>query len=178
MRLNAARSSFLLLAAAAVVTGCAVLPKPDPRNPAPVKDSPQLLRVCYVVGDGAHLVVGDQIELSTNRFGRLHIRHLPGPDNPNVWNDGEAVAVKKAVLVETVAGKQGARRFVPVGRFSVRVPDQGDAVHDKFDFLASKATANLSNNRFPECNVPLGADEVIIRGVADRDRNDGDAVMR
>ena len=178
MRLNAARSSFLLLAAAAVVTGCAVLPKPDPRNPAPVKDSPQVLRVCYVVGDGAHLVVGDQIELSTNRFGRLRIRHLPGPDNRNVWNDGEAVAVKKAVLVETVAGKQGARRFVPVGRFSVRVPDQGDAVHDKFDFLASKATANLSNNRFPECNVPLGADEVIIRGVADRDRNDGDAVMR
>ena len=177
MRVNAARSSFLLLAAA-FVTGCAVLPKPDPRNPAPVKDSPQVLRVCYVVGDGAHLVVGDQIELSTNRFGRLRIRHLPGPDNRNVWNDGEAVAVKKAVLVETVAGKQGARRFVPVGRFSVRVPDQGDAVHDKFDFLASKATANLSNNRFPECNVPLGADEVIIRGVADRDRNDGDAVMR
>lgn len=178
MRMSVVRSSLLLLAAAVVAAGCAVRPKPDPRNPAPVKDSPQLLRVCYVVGDGAHLVVGDQIELSTNKLGRLRIRHLPGPDNPNVWNGGEAVAVNDAVLVETVAGKPGTRRFVPVGRFSVRVPDQGDAVHEKFDFLASKATANLSNNRFPECNVPLGADEVIIRGVADRDRNDGDAVMR
>lgn len=178
MRVNAVRFSFLLLAAAVFLTGCAVRPKPDPRNPAPVRDAPQLLRVCYVTGDGAHLAVGDQIELSTNRFGRLRIRHLPSPENPNVWNDGEDVAVTRAVLVEAVPGKAGARRFVPVGRFSVRVPDQGDAEHAKFDFIASKATANLSNNRFPACNVALGADEVLIRGVDDEDRHDGDAIAR
>jgi hypothetical protein len=178
MTVNAVRFSFLVLVAVGLATGCAVRPKPDPRNPAPVRDSPQLLRVCYVVGDGAHLVVGDQIELSTNQLGRLRIRHLPGPENPNVWNGGDDVAVRRAVFVETVAGKPGARRFVPVGRFSVRVPDQGDTVHAKFDFTTSKATANLSNNRFPECNVPLGADELLIRGVDDEDRHDGDAVLR
>jgi hypothetical protein len=176
--MGAVRFSFMLLAAAVFVTGCAVRPKPDPRNPAPVRDSPQLLRVCYVEGDGAHLAVGDQVELSTNQLGRLRIRHLPNPDNPNVWNGGDDVAVKRGVLVETVAGKQGARRFVPVGRFSVRVPDQGEGVHATFDFATSKATANLSNNRFPECNVALGADEVVIRGVDDVDQHGGDAILR
>jgi len=178
MRQGVVRFS-LLLAAATFVTGCAVLPKPDPRAPGPVRDSPpQLLRVCSVGGDGAHLVVGDQVELSTSKMGRLRIRHLPSQGNSNVWNGGEAVAVKDAVLVELVAGKQGARRFVPVGRFDVRVPNQGDAAHAQFDFVTSKATTNLSNNRFPECNVDLGADEVLIRGVHDEDRHDGDAVLR
>jgi hypothetical protein len=175
--MDAVRFSFVLLTAAVLATGCATL-KPDPRNPAPVKDSPQLLRVCYVVGDSAHLVVGDQVELSTSDLGRLRIRHIPGEGNNKVWNAGEDVAVKGAILVETVPGKQGARRFVPVGRFSVRVADQGDAVHEKFDFATSHATANLQGSRFPECNVALGADEVIIRGVKDHDRHDGDAVLR
>jgi hypothetical protein len=180
MRMHAVRCSLMLLAAAALAAGCAVRPKPDPRNPAPVNDSPQLLRVCYVVGDGAHLAVGDQVELSTNQLGRLRIRHLPNPErpNPNVWNGGDDVAVKRAVLVELVPAKQGARRFVPVGRFSVRVPDQGGSVHATFDFLASKATANLDRHQFPECNVALGADEVLIRGVDDADRHGGDAILR
>jgi len=177
MRMDSVRVSFVLLAAA-LVTGCAVRVKPDPRDPAPVKDAPQLLRVCYVDGDGAHLAVGDQVELATNQLGRLRIRHVPNPDNRNVWNEGDDVAVKRAVLVETVAGKPGSRRFVPVGRFSVRVSDQGESVHAQFDFTTSKATANLSNNRFPECNVALGADEVVIRGVDDEDRHGGDAVLR
>jgi len=177
MTVNATRFSFLLLTAAIFAAGCATV-QPDPRNPAPVKDSPQLLRVCYVVGGAAHLVVGDQVELSTSGQGGLLIRHIPGEGNKNVWNGGGAVAVKGAILVEAVPGKQGARRFVPVGRFSVQVPDQGDAVHEKFDFSTSHATANLQGSRFPECNVALGADEVIIRGVKDHGRHDGDAVLR
>ncbi|HET7609308.1 MAG TPA: hypothetical protein VFL84_11570 [Gammaproteobacteria bacterium] len=177
MRVNAMRFSFVLLTAAVFAAGCARL-TPDPRNPAPVKDSPQLLRVCYVIGDAAHLAVGDQVELSTSGQGRLRIRHIPREGNNEIWNGGEAVAVKAAILVEAVPGKQGARRFVPVGRFSVRVPDQGDAVHDEFDFATSHATANLQGSRFPECNVALGTDEVIIRGVTDHDRHDGDAVLR
>jgi hypothetical protein len=177
MRFNTLRFSLILLAAAVFVTGCGKALQPDPRNPAPVEDSPQLLRVCYVVGGAAHLVVGDQVELSTNG-GRLRIRHIPGEGNNNVWNAGEAVGVKAAILVETVPGKHCARRFVPVGRFSVRVPDQGDAVHEPFDFSTSHATLNLQGSRFPECNVALGTDEVIIRGVKDHDRHDGDAVLR
>jgi hypothetical protein len=178
--MGAMRFSLMLVAAAVLIAGCAVRPKPDPRNPAPVRDSPQLLRVCYVVGDGAHLAVGDQVELSTNQLGRLRIRHVPNRDrpNPNVWNGGDDVAVKRAVLVELVPAKQGARRFVPVGRFSVRVPDQGQGVHATFDFTTSKATANLERNQFAECNVALGADEVVIRGVDDADRHGGDAILR
>jgi len=175
MRQDAVRFSFLV-AAAALAAGCAVRPTPDPRAPAPVRDSPQLLRVCYVEGDGAHLVVGDQVELSTSDAGRLRIRHLPSDGNRNVWNGGEDVPVKDAVLVELVAGKQGARRFVPVGRFSVSIP--GGGVHAKFDFSTSKATKSLTNNRFPECNVDLGSDEVVIRGVDDHDRHGGDAILR
>jgi hypothetical protein len=174
--MDAVRFSFVLLAAA-VVAGCAVRPKPDPRDPAPVRDSPQLLRVCYVEGDGAHLAVGDQVELATNQLGRLRIRHLPLENRP-AWNGGDDAAVRRAVLVETVAGKPGTRRFVPVGRFTVRVADQGDGTHAKFDFTTSKATLSLANNRFPECNVALGADEVLIRGVDDQDRHGGDAILR
>ncbi len=168
----------LSLGAAAVVGGCAVRPTPDPRDPAPVRDSPSLLRVCYVEGDGAHLAVGDQVEITTNRLGRLRIRHIPGPDNrAGAWNGGDDVAVRDAVLVERVDKQtQSMRRFVPVGRFNVRLPD-GDG-HARFDFLASKATANLSNNRYPECNVSLGDDEVLIRGVDEHDRHGGDVHLR
>jgi hypothetical protein len=177
MRLDVMRFSFMLIAAAAV-TGCATRPTPDPRDPAPVRDSPQVLRVCYTDGDGAHLAIGDQIEISTNQFGRMRIRHLPNPENKNVWNGGEAVGVKKAILVETAPGKPGSRQFVPVGRFSVHVPDQGNGHHAQFDFAQSKATANLTNNKFPECNVALGADEVVIRGVKDDERHGGDSIAR
>jgi hypothetical protein len=167
-----------MLLAATFVAGCAVRPQPDPRNPAPVRDSPQVLRVCHVEGDRAHLQVGDRIELSTNRLGRLRIRHLPMDGNSIVWNGGDDVAVRRAVLVETVPGKQGARRFVPVGRFSVSVPDQGNAVHAKFDFATSKATEHRDGSQFPECNVPLGAPELVIRGVDDMERHGGDAIAR
>jgi hypothetical protein len=68
---------FALASAAALAAGCAVLPTPDPRDPGAVKDSPVVLRVCSVDGDGAHLAVGDQVELATNQLGRLRIRHLP-----------------------------------------------------------------------------------------------------
>jgi hypothetical protein len=177
MRKDVVRLSFMLMGAAAIA-GCATIPQPDPRNPAPVKDSPQLLRVCYTEGDGAHLAVGDQVEISTNKFGRMRIRHIPNPENKNVWNDGKAVAVKKSILVETAPGNASKRQFVPVGRFSVHVPDQGDGHHAKFDFSQSKAVANLSGNRYPECNVALGADEVVIRGVMDTKRHGGDSVAR
>jgi hypothetical protein len=38
--------------------------------------------------------------------------------------------------------------------------------------------ANLSNNRFPECNVDLGTDEVLVRGVDDGARHGGHAILR
>jgi hypothetical protein len=149
----------------------------DPRSPAPVRDGPVVLRVCYVDGDGAHLAVGDQVELATNGLGRLRIRHLPAGGNMAAWNGGDDAAVKDAVLVEQ-AGRTDAknlRRFVPVGRFGVRLPD---SAHARFDFLVSKAVANLSNNRFPECNVDLGTDEVLVRGVDDGARHGGHAILR
>jgi hypothetical protein len=161
----------------ATLAGCAVRPLPDPREPAPVRDAPVLLRVCYVEGDGAHLAVGDQVELATNGMGRLRIRHLPASGGV-AWNAGDDVAVKKAVLVEQVASRRdnkNARRFVPVGRFSVRVPE---SAHVRFDFLASKAVLNLANNRYPECNVELGTDEVLIRGAEDQERHGGHAILR
>jgi hypothetical protein len=188
MKMFGSRSSLELLCktalaagvAAVALTGCAVRPKPDPRDPAPVKDSPVLLRVCYVDGDGAHLAVGDQVELTTTNFGRLTIRHVPGPDSRDpAWNGGAPIKVRTAVLVEMVAprgNKVNTRRFVPVGRFAVRLGE--DARHTAFDFSTSKATANLSNNRFPECNVELGDDEVIVRGVGDEDRHGGSAHVR
>jgi hypothetical protein len=160
------------------LAGCAVRTIPDPRDPAPVRDGPVLLRVCYVDGDGAHLAVGDQVELATNKLGRLRIRHVPADGNAPAWNGGADAAVRDAVLVEQIAqggAAKNVRRFVPVGRFGVRLPD---SAHARFDFLASKAVANLSNNRPPECNVPLGADEVIIRGVEDGARHGGHAILR
>lgn len=168
-----------LAGATALAAGCAVLPKPDPRDPAPVKDSPVVLRVCAVDGDGAHLAVGDQVELATNQLGRLRIRHLPSPQNQaNVWNGGDAARVRDAVLVESVEArtKTNTRRFVPVGRFNVRLGDTRQ--HAAFDFLASKVTARVADHRYPECNAEVGDDEVIVRGVEDTDRHGGLAHMR
>ncbi len=172
--------TLAVTAAVALMSGCAgVRPIPDPRDPAPVRDSPELLRVCVVNGDGAHLAVGDQVEITTNQGGRLSIRHLPGPNNrDSAWNDGKTISVRAAVLVQMVSprdNQKNTRRFVPVGRFKVRV---GGVEHAPFDFSTSKATANLTNNRFPECNVDLGADEVLIRGVKDAGRHGGDVVLR
>lgn len=172
--------SLVVAAAAAAAAGCAVRPVPDPRAPGAVRDAAVVLRVCYVEGDGAHLAVGDQVELTTNQLGRLRIRHLPGADNRDgVWNGGDDVRVRSAVLVERLdarGAKTNVRAFVPVGRFSVGL---GDArPHAKFDFLESKATANLSNNKFPECNVDLGDDEVLVRGVTDDERHGGGAHLR
>lgn len=168
------------IAAVALTAGCAgVRPIPDPRDPAPVRDSPELLRVCVVNGDGAHLAVGDQVEITTSQAGRLTIRHLPGPNNRDgAWNDGKAIGVRAAVLVQRVSprdNQKNTRRFVPVGRFKVRI---GGIAHAPFDFSTSKATANLTNNSFPECNVDLGTDEVLIRGVRDAGRHGGDVVLR
>jgi hypothetical protein len=175
------RSPLAFVCAAVLATGCAVRPIPDPRAPAAVQGAPVLLRVCFVDGDGAHLAVGDQVELSTGGLGNgLRIRHIPATGNQNpVWNDGREVKVRAAVLVEMVAPRgdsKNTRRFVPVGRFPVSLGDEGR--HGKFDFLTSKATENLTNNRFPECNVELGDDEVIVRGVKDDERHGGDAHLR
>jgi len=82
------------------------------------------------------------------------------------------------VLVQMISprnNQKNTRWFVPVGRFRVHV---GGVEHAPFDFSTSKATANLANNRFPECNVDLGADEVLIRGVKDAGRHGGDVVLR
>jgi hypothetical protein len=167
--------------AAAVLVGCAASrPVPDPREPAPVKDSPVLLRVCYVDGDGAHLSVGDQVELTTSALGRLTIRHIPGPDNKDgQWNGGDSVKAKARILVERVAArgnKTNMRRFVPVGRFRVRLGENGP--HAPFDFLTSKVVANPRNERYPECNAEIGDDEVLVRGVRDEDRHGGTAHLR
>lgn len=171
------RSLLAVLCIAAFAAGCAVKPVPDPRSPGPVHDTPVSLRVCYVEGDGAHLAVGDQVELATSTLGRLRIRHIPGSGG-GAWNAGDDVRVKSAVLVEQIdpsGDKVNTRRFVPVGRFSVSL---GEREHARFDFLASKATANLTNNRFPECNVDLGDDEVLIRGVEDDGRHGGHSILR
>jgi hypothetical protein len=178
---HTSKAVLVLALAAAALAGCAgTVPVPDPRRPAPVTDSPQLLRVCFIEGDAPHLAVGDQVEITTTSRGALTIRHIPGPDNKaGAWNDGKAVAVKAAVLVEQVvprAGSKNTRRFVPVGRFSVQLG--GVISSTPFDFLASKATTNLQNNRFPECNVSLGDDEVLVRGAKDKKRQDGMAHLR
>jgi hypothetical protein len=169
-----------LTSVAALAAGCAVLPRSDPRDPAPVKDGPVVMRVCSVEGDGAHLAVGDQVELTTNRLGRLRIRHIPGPQNrTTLWNAGAATRVRDAVLVERVdprGQKTNTRRFVPVGRFSVQLGDGGG--HAPFDFLASKVTARVAEHAFPECIAEAGDDEVIVRGVEDTDRHGGVAHVR
>ena len=166
-----------------IATGCAVRPVVDPRNPAPVRDGAVVLRVCVVDGDDpppAHLAVGDQVELTTNRLGRLRIRHLPMDPNRPAWNGGDDTAVKDAVLAEQVVPRgesKNTRRFVPVGRFTVEVPTGPHPA--EFDFLASKAVSHLTGNPFPdECNVPLGTDEVIIRGVEDSARHGGHDILR
>jgi hypothetical protein len=167
--------------AAAVLAGCATsLPVPDPREPAPAQDSPVVLRVCFVDGDGAHLSVGDQVELTTMSGGRLTIRHIRGEGNQGgLWNGGAAVAVKSTILVERVAprnNKTNTRRFVPVGQFPVRLAD--DESHALFDFQASKVVGNLRSDRFPECNASVGDDNVLVRGVRDLDRHGGTADLR
>ncbi|HXS79743.1 MAG TPA: hypothetical protein VN818_05635 [Gammaproteobacteria bacterium] len=154
-----------------IATGCAVRPVVDPRNPAPVRDGPVVLTVCYVDGDGAHLAVGDRIELTANKLGRLRIRHLPAANRP-AWNGGDDTGVKDDVLVEQIMPRgesKSTRRFVPVGRFSVQLPDSS---HVKFDFLASKLVANQTG-----CSVPLGTDVVMIRGVEDQARHGGHAIL-
>jgi len=174
-----------------IATGCAVRPVVDPRNPAPVRDGPVVLTVCYVDGDGAHLAVGDRIELTANKGGRLSIRHLPAEnrlvantlsaalvrhlpaENRPAWNGGDAAGVKDAVLVEQVMPRgesKNTRRFVPVGRFSVQLPTSSHQV--KFDFLASKLVAGQTG-----CKSPLGSDVVMIRGVDDQARHGGHAIL-
>jgi hypothetical protein len=173
-------NAVAVVAVAVLMTACAVRPTPDPRSPAEVRDGPVLLRVCYVEGDGAHLSVGDQVELDTSRLGRLRIRHLQAPTSQGpIWNGGDDVQVRTAMLAELVErGDNGEerRRFVPVGRFEVGLDEGGR--HLRFDFLASKATDHLENRQYPECNVDLGADEVLIRGVEDTDRHGGHAIVR
>jgi len=154
-----------------VAAGCAVRPVVDPRNPAPVRDGPVVLTVCYVDGDGAHLAVGDRVELTANKLGRLQIRHLPAGNRP-AWNGGDDAGVKDDVLVEQVMPRgesKNTRRFVPVGRFKVQLPDSS---HVKFDFLASKLVAGQTG-----CSVPLGSDVVMIRGVEDQARHGGHAIL-
>jgi hypothetical protein len=169
-----------MLCAASILTGCAVKPTPDPRNPGMIRDTPVTLRVCFVGGDGAHLAVGDQVRLITNRLGRLRIQHIPGPNNrEGAWNQGDDVRVRSAVLVEQVdprAGKTNARQFVPVGRFPVRLGARNE--HARFDFLASKTTAATREHEFPECIADVGDDEVLIRGVDDDDRHGGTVIVR
>jgi hypothetical protein len=166
-----------LFCAAALGVGCAAL-TPDPRNPGPVEDSPVLLRVCIVDDDGAHVVVGDQVELTTDG-GRLRIRHIPGPDNRDgAWNGGEAVKVRSAILVERVAPRGNesvARRFVPVGTFTVEIGAQHAA---KFDIHASKVTERLTGSRFRECDADVGDDEMILRGVPHNERHAGHVHLR
>lgn len=172
---------LVLSAVAAFAAGCAVMPTPDPREPGPVKDSPVVLRVCSVEDDGAHLSVGDQIELTTNQLGRLRIRHVQLPQNQGrpVWNAGEAVRVRDAVLVERLdprGQRPNTRRFVPVGRFSVRLGDARE--HLDFDFLASKVTTRVERHEFPECVADVGDDEIIVRGVEHSDLHGGVAHVR
>jgi hypothetical protein len=171
---------LMLSAAAAFTAGCAVLPTPDPRDPGPVKDSPVVLRVCSVDDDGAHLAVGDQVELATNQLGRLRIRHLPRPENQaRVWNGGEAVRVRDAVLVEMLdprGQRANTRRFVPVGRFPVRIGAARQ--HLDFDFLASKVTTRVERHEYPECVADVGEDEIIVRGVEDMDLHGGVVHLR
>jgi hypothetical protein len=143
-----------------------------------VDDSPVLLRVCIVDGDGAHVTVGDQVELATDG-GRLQIRHIPGPDNnEGAWNGGAAVAVRSAILVERVdprGNESVARRFVPVGSFTVEI---GLPHAAQFDIHASKVTERLTGSRFPECNAEVGDDEVLLRGVPHNERHDGHVHLR
>jgi hypothetical protein len=166
---------------AMLMAACAVRPTADPRNPG-MPNVPVTLRVCIVEGDGAHLSVGDRVELSTGSFGSLRIRHIPGPEaQGGVWNGGAAVAVRSAVLVELVdpqSGRTNTQRFVPVGRFGVRLTDAATE-HARFDFLVSKTTMPTRDHPYNECIADVGDDEVLIRGVEDDDeRHGGTAILR
>ncbi len=178
MRLTLTR--LFIAALAFALAGCASRIVSDPREPAPVKADPARLTVCYLDGDGAHLRVGDQVELFNSKLGRMRIRHIPSDGgNQRAWNGGADVRVRTSILAERVDPRnqrEVMRRFVPVGRFKVDVA--GLAGHQRFDFLASKATANLSDNQLPQCNVSLGDDEVIIRGIDDDARHGGIAHLR
>jgi hypothetical protein len=178
MRITRIRLIVIVLATA--LSGCAARIVPDPRMPAPAKDAPVLLTVCYLEGDGAHLRVGDQVELANSKIGRLRIRHIPASgNNQPAWNGGDSVRVRTALLAERVdpSGQNRAqRRFIPVGQFKVEVA--GQPGHGLFDFVASKATANLSDNRLAQCNLSLGDDEVLVRGLDDDARHGGVAHLR
>ena len=165
-------------------TGCAVKITQDPRMPG-VDDRPVLLTVCVIENlydysdneNPVHVEIGDQIEFSTSRLGRLRIRHLPSDgDQSRVWNDGASARVRTAMLVERIDPRDGdnnTRRFVPVGRFKVEVPNRPG--HQRFDFLPSKAVDNLQSP-IARCNVALGTDEVLIRGVEDDEQRHGGLV--
>jgi len=168
-----------IVSIACLSTGCAVRLVQDPRLPGAVKDAPVLLTVCSIEEDGyepdqgqgqapppAHLSVGDQVELSNSRLGRLRIRHVPDGGRP-AWNGGDDARVRSRMLVERVdprGDKRDTRRFVPVGRFKV---DVASGEHQDFDFLASKVTVATPEHPIPRCRVEVGDDEVIIRGVGD-----------
>jgi hypothetical protein len=160
---------------AAILCACATQPIPDPRAPGEQRDRPVTLTVCFIEDGNAHAAVGDQVELSNSRLGRLRIRHIPGPNNDRgAWNDGDTAKVRSAILVERRDprdNRQDMRRFVPVGRFRVEV--EGLPRHERFDFLASRATEQLEGHDDPRCNVSLGDDEVLIRGVEDDARHGG-----
>jgi hypothetical protein len=131
--------------------------------------------MCFIEDGDAHVAVGDQVEFSNSRLGRLRIRHIPGPDNERgPWNAGESVKVRSAILVERRDprdDKQDTRRFVPVGRFNVDVA--GQPGHQRFDFLTSTATEQLEGNNYPRGNVELGDDEILVRGGEDDARHGG-----
>jgi len=174
------RSALTILGLASITAACAIRPTPDPRNPGLVRNGPVTLRVCIVNDDGAHLAVGDQVQLITNRLGRLRIRHLPGGGNGDgAWNGGDDVRVRSAVLVERLdpGNRENVRRFVPVGRFPVRLAD-GRGEHANFDFLASKTTTPTRDHQYPECIADVGDDEVLIRGVEDDGRHGGTVILR
>lgn len=180
MNQRRARSLLTITAAAVVTAACAVRPAIDPRTPNVDPDVPVTLRVCIVADGGAHLVVGDQVEFTTGGFGGLRIRHIPGAqNNDGAWNRGAPVRVRSAVLIERV-DPQGDRnnisRFVPVGRFPVRLEDQSR--HQLYDFLVSKTTTPTREHQFPECIADIGDDEVLIRGVLDEDRHGGTVILR
>ena len=159
-----------------IAMGCAVLLGVDPGTPALGRAGAVVLCFFHLECDGAHLAVGDRVELTTSKLGRLRIRHMPANANTPAWNGGDTTAVRDAVLVEQI--RQGGeanntRRFVPVGRFGVQLPDSS---HVKFDFLATKAVAT-GGGPIPGCNVPLGTDAVMIRGAEDQARHGGHAIL-
>jgi hypothetical protein len=156
------------LAALLALASCAVRPTPDPRNPGMVRNGPALYRVCLVEGEGTHLAVGDLVELATSRLGRLRVRHIPGDGNQmEPWNGGDSARVRSAVLVERIdADQQTARQFIPVGRFDVVVHGQSG----RFDFLTSRVTEAMRNDSYPSCNVDVGDNELVIRGVEHESR--------